>query len=52
LKTYKIHYLIQDNLTDKEKSKLRGMLAFARDIEPDFIVRMEKKYGPQVIRNL
>ena len=47
-----IHYLIQDKLTDKEKSKLRGMLAFARDIEPDFIVRMEKKYGPQVIRNL
>ncbi len=47
-----IHHLIQDKLNDKEKSKLRGMLAFVHDIEPDFIERMVKKYGQEVIRNL
>lgn len=47
-----IHHLIQGKLTDKEKSSLQGMLAFARDIEPDFVERMENKYGQQVIKNL
>ena len=47
-----IHHLMQGKLTDKEKSNLQGMLAFARDIEPDFVERMENKYGQQVIKNL
>lgn len=47
-----IHHLMQDKLTEKEKSNLQGMLAFARSIEPDFIKRMEKKYGQQVIKDL
>jgi RNA-directed DNA polymerase len=47
-----IHHLMHGKLTDKEKSTLQGMLAFARDIEPDFVERMEKKYGQQVIKNL
>ncbi len=47
-----IHHLVQGKLTDKEKSNLQGMLAFARDIEPDFVGRMENKYGQEVINNL
>ena len=47
-----IHHLVQGKLTEKEKSSLQGMLAFARDIEPDFVERMENKYGQQVIKNL
>ena len=47
-----IHHLMQGKLTGKEKSNLQGMLAFARDIEPDFFERMENKYGQQVIKNL
>ncbi len=47
-----IHHLIQGKLSDKEKNNLRGMLAFARDIEPAFVERMESKYGQQVIKNL
>ncbi len=47
-----IHHLMQGKLTDKEKSTLQGMLAFARSIEPDFIERMENKYEQQVIKNL
>jgi retron-type reverse transcriptase len=44
-----IHHLIQGKLGDNEKSNLQGMLAFARDIEPDFVERMENKYGQQLI---
>lgn len=40
-----IHHLLHGKLNDKEKSKLQGLLAFARDIEPEFVERMEKKYG-------
>jgi retron-type reverse transcriptase len=47
-----IHHLMQGKLTDKEKSNLQCMLAFARDIEPDFVERMENRYGQQVIKNL
>ena len=47
-----IHYLTTGKLTDKEKDTLRGMLAFARDIEPAFVERMKNKYGEEVINNL
>ncbi len=47
-----IHYLIQGKLNEIEKNNLRGILAFAHDIEPDFVKRMEKKYGQQIIKNL
>jgi RNA-directed DNA polymerase len=47
-----IHYLIQGQLTYEEKIKLHGILAFARDIEPEFFERMENKYGHQLIKNL
>lgn len=33
-------------------SYLQGMLAFANDIEPDFVLRLEAKYGAQTIRNI
>lgn len=47
-----IHHLKQNSLDDQEKSKLKGMLAFARDVEPDFVERMESKYGQQVLKDL
>jgi RNA-directed DNA polymerase len=40
-----IHYFTLGKLSDDEMQKLQGMLSFVRDIEPDFIKRMEKKYG-------
>jgi len=40
-----IHHLLQGKLSDEEKNHLRGMIAFARDVEPEFIERMENKYG-------
>ncbi|CAN5896496.1 retron St85 family RNA-directed DNA polymerase [soil metagenome] len=34
-----------EQLTDEERSRLRGFLAFARGIEPDLINRLVLKYG-------
>ena len=47
-----IHHLLQSKLSDEEKNNLRGMLAFARDVEPEFVERMENKYGKQAIRKM
>lgn len=47
-----IHHLLHDKLSDEEKNKLHGMIAFARDVEPEFVKRMEKKYGKYLIRKM
>ena len=40
-----IHYFINGRLSAQEINSLRGMLSFARDIEPTFVKRMETRYG-------
>lgn len=47
-----IHYLLQNKLSEEEKNHLRGMIAFARDVEPEFVERMENKYGKQTINRM
>jgi len=47
-----IHHFMSGKLSDGDQAKLRGMLAFARDIEPEFIRRIEKKYGHEVINRI
>jgi len=47
-----IHHLLQGKLSDEGKKYLRGMLSFARDVEPKFIERMKNKYGEQTIKNI
>ncbi|MBI5551542.1 MAG: RNA-directed DNA polymerase [Desulfobacterales bacterium] len=47
-----IHHLLLGRLDNKEISKLKGMLAFAHDIEPAFVERMVEKYGEKVIKSL
>ena len=44
-----IHHLLQGRLSDEEKNNLKGMIAFARDVEPKFVERMEIKYGKHLI---
>lgn len=36
-----------EKLTGEERSSLRGLLSFARSIEPDLINRLVLKYGPE-----
>ncbi len=47
-----IHHFITGKLSDRDRVKLRGMLAFVLDIEPDFFRRMEEKYGNKVINSI
>jgi RNA-directed DNA polymerase len=47
-----IHQFVTGRMPFDEQCRLRGMLAFARDIEPDFVIRMEQKYGSEVVRNI
>lgn len=48
----KIFHSQNNNLSNEERIKLRGLISFANDIEPDFIDRMKKKYGNEFIENI
>lgn len=47
-----LHHFVSGRLPDSQRPHLRGLLAFARDIEPAFVRRMEKKYGSNMIRRI
>ncbi len=47
-----IHHFVTGKLSDSKRIKLRGMLAFARDVEPEFVERMENRYGTEPIRSI
>jgi retron-type reverse transcriptase len=40
-----VHHLILGKLSNEEAVQLRGWLAFARDVEPDFVRRLSSRYG-------
>ena len=44
----KIHHMIQGKLSQYEMRRLQGLLSFARSVEPEFLARMEKKYGEKI----
>lgn len=47
-----IHSFSLNLLSEKEKSRLQGLLGFARDIEPIFVLSMDKKYGNEVLEKI
>lgn len=47
-----VHHAVQGRKTPEEIAKLKGNLAFAFSIEPDFIRRLNKHYGIDVLREL
>ncbi len=47
-----IHHFTNGKVSDHERNKLRGMLAFARNIEPDFVRRMELKYDSEIMNSI
>ncbi|MGJ9420765.1 retron St85 family RNA-directed DNA polymerase [Massilia sp. CMS3.1] len=40
------------SLSEEESSRLQGLLAFARDVEPLFVLSMNKKYGNDVLEKI
>ncbi len=47
-----VHKASFNSIDEETYSLLRGLLAFANDIEPSFITRLEKKYGKQVMQSI
>lgn len=47
-----VNHFLLDHLTKDEVSKLKGLLAFANDIEPEFIKRIKSKYGGDILRKI
>ncbi|GGG15368.1 RNA-directed DNA polymerase [Rhizobium wenxiniae] len=47
-----VHQWILGNLSEADTCRLAGHLAFAEDIEPDFVARLTVKYGAQVIAEI
>ena len=48
----KIHNYLSGSLPEEERDGLRGFLAFARNVEPTFVQRMERKYGLEALRTI
>lgn len=47
-----LHHVLCGRLSKAEIQKVRGLLAFAIDVEPEFVARMKKKYGESFIQNI
>jgi RNA-directed DNA polymerase len=47
-----LHRAQHDRLTEQELSHLCGMLAFINSVEPEFVTRMEKHYGLDLLQRL
>lgn len=47
-----IHNYTNGNLSGDEVATLRGWLAFALDVEPEFYYRMVNKYGENILRKI
>lgn len=47
-----IHLWLKGQIAPDKVHYMRGLLAFARDIEPDFEINMRKKYGNLAINQI
>lgn len=47
-----VHHYIIDKPSDEEVEKIRGLLSFANDVEPQFIEKLIAKYGERDISGL
>jgi len=44
-----VHRYTIKRLTEEEIAELKGLIAFAHDIEPDFVARLARKYSQEVM---
>lgn len=47
-----LHYAFSGRNTEEENARLAGWLAFAGDIEPDFLDRLKARYGSDLLAKL
>lgn len=44
-----VHHSIHGKISAEDYAKLGGLIAFALDVEPDFVDRLRKKYGSKIV---
>jgi hypothetical protein len=47
-----LHHELYGKLDPQQRAELAGLLAFANDIEPEFLSKLEEKYGASLLRGL
>jgi len=47
-----VHKYVNGVITPEEKSYLSGFLSYCNSVEPEFITRLEKKYGLDIIKSI
>lgn len=47
-----VHHYLLGKMEVKEQLRLAGLLAFANDVEPDFLIRLKVKYGIDAFQRL
>lgn len=47
-----VHKFALGNLCDEKSKLLKGLIGFVSDIEPEFIARIEQKYGAEIIQRI
>lgn len=47
-----VHKFSFEELPEKEVYRLQGLLGFAKDVEPDFLERLKRKYSDELIRQI
>lgn len=47
-----VNHFLLGHLSKDDVNKLNGLLAFANDIEPEFIIRIQTKYGFDILRKI
>ena len=43
-----MHRACTDKMGSEEKDRLKGLLAFSQDVEPNFVDRLRKKYRTEM----
>jgi retron-type reverse transcriptase len=47
-----VHHFVNGALDDQKVKALAGMLAYAKSVEPRFLVRLRRKFGAETIRRI
>jgi hypothetical protein len=47
-----VHYFVTGRLSSEECGQLRGMLGFVNSVEPHYLDKLRRKFGPEVIREI
>lgn len=47
-----LHHFKTGTLNAAQFSELKGLIAFAKDVEPNFVTRLEAKYGSETVERL